>query len=157
MYLTKLNEVLNFVNKIRRSKFITWINVHNEPKNLSKKKIKMKSVIFIARNRLFTKPVMEPSLILLKLFLAEASFKICSLKPFSTEPTTRCHEILKFRALYTYFIKQLHAIFLLETLLKATRRQNWQKIKQMLSNTLRLNFHSLYQLSLKNNWIYSKK
>ena len=66
------------------------------------------------------KPIMEPSLTLLKLFLAEPSFKICSLKPFSTEPTTRCHEILKFRALYKYFIKQLHAIFLLETLLKAT-------------------------------------
>ena len=57
------------------------------------------------------KPIMEPSLILLKLFLAEPSFKICSLKLFSTEPTTRCHEILKFRAPYTYFTKQLHVIF----------------------------------------------
>ena len=36
--------------------------------------------------------------------------------------------------------KKLHAFFIYATLLKATPGWNWQKIKQILSNTMRINF-----------------
>lgn len=40
-------------------------------------------------------------------FFAKPNFKIGSLRLFSTETTTRYREILKFWAMYSYFIKQL--------------------------------------------------